>query len=191
MLFRSARFTGDLPLPPGTLHAMVAVSPQAHARFSGIDHSAALAEPGVVAVLTAADIPGTNDIGNLFRGEPLLAVEEVHCVGEHYALVVADSADAAWRGAQKLRADWVYYGMGVPLRSVPSPYRRIVEPILAEVDRFRLAEPDVCLTVILPEFVTRHWWERLLHGQMALRIKAQLLLKPGVIVTSVRMHLPE
>jgi xanthine dehydrogenase large subunit len=101
-----ARFTGDLPLPPGTLHAMVAVSPQAHARFSGIERSAALAEPGVVAVLTAADIPGTNDIGNLFRGEPLLAVEEVHCVGEPYALVVADSADAAWRGARKLSADW-------------------------------------------------------------------------------------
>lgn len=101
-----ARFTGDLPLPPGTLHAMVAVSPQAHARFSGIERSAALAEPGVVAVLTAADIPGINDIGNLFRGEPLLAVEEVHCVGEPYALVVADSADAAWRGARKLSADW-------------------------------------------------------------------------------------
>lgn len=101
-----ACFTGDLPLPPGTLHAMVATSPQAHARFNGIDRSAALAEPGVVAVLTAADIPGTNDIGNLFRGEPLLAVEEVHCVGEPYALVVADSADAAWRGAQKLRAEW-------------------------------------------------------------------------------------
>jgi hypothetical protein len=92
---------------------------------------------------------------------------------------------------QKLRADWVYYGMGVPLRSVPSPYRKIVEPILAEVDRFRLAEPDVCLTIILPEFVTSHWWERVLHGQMAFRIKAQLMLKPGVIVTSVRMHLPE
>jgi len=91
---------------------------------------------------------------------------------------------------QKLRADWVYYGMGVPLRSVPSPYRRIVEPILAEVDRFKMAEPDVCLTIILPEFVTKHWWESVLHGQMALRIKAQLMLKPGVIVTSVRMHLP-
>jgi len=91
---------------------------------------------------------------------------------------------------EKLRADWVHYGMGVPLRSLPSPYRRIVEPILAEVDRFRIAEPDVCLTIILPEFVTSHWWERVLHGQMALRIKAQLMLKPGVIVTSVRMHLP-
>lgn len=101
-----ARFTGDLPLPPGTLHAMVATSPQSHARFSRIDLSAALAEPGVVAALTAADIPGHNDIGNLFRGEPLLAVEEVHCVGEPYALLVADSADAAWRGAQKVSADW-------------------------------------------------------------------------------------
>jgi len=92
---------------------------------------------------------------------------------------------------QKLRADWAYYGMGVPLRSVPSPYRRIVEPILAEVDRFRLAEPEVCLTVILPEFVTPKWWQRVLHNQMAFRIKAQLMQKPGVIVTSVRMHLPD
>jgi amino acid transporter len=92
---------------------------------------------------------------------------------------------------QKLRADWAYYGMGVPLRSVPSPYRRIVEPILGEVDRFRLAEPEVCLTVILPEFVTPKWWQRVLHNQMAFRIKAMLMLKPGVIVTSVRMHLPD
>lgn len=91
----------------------------------------------------------------------------------------------------KLRSDWVHYGMGVPLRSVASPYRRIVEPILEEIDRFQRAEPDVCLTVILPDFVTKHWWERILHGQMALRIKAGLMLKPGVIVTSVRMHLPK
>lgn len=109
------------------------------------------------------------------------------------ALVVDLGSDGYHEGAgvQKLRADWVYYGMGVPLRSVPSPYRAIVEPILEEVDRFRLAEPDVCLTVILPEFVTAKWWQRLLHGQMAFRIKAMLMLKPGVIVTSVRMHLPD
>jgi hypothetical protein len=92
---------------------------------------------------------------------------------------------------QKLRADWAYYGMGVPLRSVPSPYRRIVEPILDEVERFRLAEPEVCLTIILPEFVTPKWWQRILHNQMAFRIKAMLMLKHGVIVTSVRMHLPD
>jgi len=94
-------------------------------------------------------------------------------------------------GIQKLRADWAYYGMGVPLRSVPSPYRKVVEPILEEVRRFRLAEPEVCLTIILPEFVTSKWYQRILHNQMAFRIKAALMLIPGVIVTSVRMHIPE
>jgi amino acid transporter len=95
------------------------------------------------------------------------------------------------KGIEKLRADWAYYGMGVPLRSVPSPYRRVIEPILEEVDRFRLAEPEVCLTIILPEFVTPKWWQRVLHNQMAFRIKAMLMQRPGVIVTSVRMHLPD
>ena len=90
---------------------------------------------------------------------------------------------------QKLRADWLHYGMGVPLRSIPSPYRRIVEPIWDEIDRIRLAEPEVCLTIILPEFFTTKWWYRIIHNQMAFRIKTMLMTKPGVIVTSVRTHL--
>lgn len=93
-------------------------------------------------------------------------------------------------GMAKLRSDWVTYGMGVPLRRVPSPFRRIVEPVLAEIDRFQEAEPEVCLTVILPEFVTPKWWQRILHNQTALRVKTALAAKPGVIVTSVRVHLP-
>lgn len=101
-----AHFTGDLPLPAGTLHAMVATSPHAHARVSAIDSAAALAEPGVLAVLTAADIPGVNDVGNLFHDEPMLADGIVHCVGQPYALVLADTFDAAWRGAAKITADW-------------------------------------------------------------------------------------
>jgi amino acid transporter len=92
---------------------------------------------------------------------------------------------------QKMRADWMHYGMGVPLRSIPSPYRRVVEPIMSEIERFQLAEPEVCLTVILPEYITSKWWQRILHNQMALRIKAFLMLKPGVIVTTVRMHIPD
>lgn len=100
------QFTADLPLPAGTLHAMVAVSPHAHARYTAIDDRAARAEPGVVAVLTAADIPGTNDVGNLFHDEPLLARGVVHYVGQPYALVLATSAEAAWRGAALVNADW-------------------------------------------------------------------------------------
>ena len=91
----------------------------------------------------------------------------------------------------KLRSDWVTYGMGIPLRRIPSPFRKIVEPVLQEVDRFQEAEPEVCLTVILPEFVTPKWWQRILHNQTALRVRAALSSKPGVIVTSVRVHLPD
>ncbi len=102
----TARFTSDLPLPTGCLHALPAVSPHAHASFTRVDATAALAEPDVLAVLTAADIPGENEIGNLLPGEPLLADGETHCVGEPYALVVAASMDAARRGAAAVTADF-------------------------------------------------------------------------------------
>ncbi|GLH73242.1 amino acid permease [Geothrix limicola] len=92
---------------------------------------------------------------------------------------------------EKLRADWSIYGLGIPLRCIPSPYRKMVEPILEEVDRIRDAEPELALTIILPEFITPKWWQQILHTQSAFRIKARLLLKPGVIVTSVPMHLPQ
>lgn len=101
----TAPFTGDLPLPAGTLHAQPATSPHPHARFIRVDVAAALAEPGVRAVLVAADIPGTNDVGTL-GPEPLLADGLVECVGQPYALVVADSPGAAHRAVRLVTADW-------------------------------------------------------------------------------------
>jgi len=108
------------------------------------------------------------------------------------AIVVDPGGDANHEGPgmAALRSDWAIYGMGLPLRRIPSPFRKIVEPILAEVDRFRIGEPGVCLTVILPELVTRRWWQQFLHNHMALRVRTALADRPGVIVTSVRVHLP-
>ena len=111
--------------------------------------------------------------------------------GDIEALVV-DFPDEHGRDSkvlEKLRSDWPNYCEGVPLRIVRSPYRKIVEPILAELDRMRRAEPEVTTTVIIPEFVTTYWWENLLHNQTALRIKASLLRKPKTIVISVPYHL--
>ncbi|HJW09002.1 MAG TPA: APC family permease [Holophagaceae bacterium] len=90
---------------------------------------------------------------------------------------------------RKLQADWPNYCEGVPLRVVRSPYRKIVEPVVDELDRMRRAEPEYTITVIIPEFVTRHWWENVLHNQTALRIKGALLLRPKTIVISVPYHL--
>ncbi|MDD5297297.1 MAG: molybdopterin-dependent oxidoreductase [Rhodocyclaceae bacterium] len=75
----------------------------AHARLLGIDATAALALPGVKAVLTAADIPGANRIGVVVDDEPLMAEGEVCYCGQVLALVVAESAEIARCGADLVR----------------------------------------------------------------------------------------
>ena len=90
---------------------------------------------------------------------------------------------------EKLRSDWPYYCEGIPLRAIESPFRKIVEPIVEELDRMRRVEPEYTITVILPEFVTGHWWANLLHNQTAWRIKGTLLMKPKIVVISIPYHL--
>ena len=110
--------------------------------------------------------------------------------GEVEALTV-DFSDEHGRDSamlEKLRADWPRYSEGIPLRAIRSPYRKVVEPIVNELERMRQAEPEYTITVILPEFVTGHWWANLLHNQTAMRIKGTLLLMPKIIVISIPYH---
>jgi hypothetical protein len=111
--------------------------------------------------------------------------------GDVEAITVDFPDDAGRESAslEKLRSDWPTYCEGVPLRALRSPYRKIVEPILEEVDRIRRNEPEVMQILIVPEFVTSSWWENLLHNQTALRLKGSLLLRPKTIVISVPYHL--
>jgi hypothetical protein len=53
----------------------------------------------------------------------------------------------------------------------------------------RERDPRATVSVVLPEFVPRRWWEHLLHNQTALRLKGRLLFMPGVMVTSVPYQL--
>ncbi len=111
--------------------------------------------------------------------------------GEVEALTV-DFPDEHGRDSaalERLRADWPRYCEGIPLRAIRSPYRKIVEPIVEELDRMRWAEPEYTITVILPEFVTGHWWANILHNQTAWRIKGTLLMKPKTVVISIPYHL--
>jgi hypothetical protein len=84
---------------------------------------------------------------------------------------------------------WDGLGIEVPLVIIESPYRSLVGPLLSYVDEIDRQRPGDTLTVILPEFIARHWWEHILHNQTGLRIKAALLFKPGIVVTSVPYHL--
>jgi hypothetical protein len=55
-----------------------------------------------------------------------------------------------------------------------------------EIDR---QEPSARVTVLLPEIVPLHWWEHVLHNQIALRMKLALLTRPNTVVISVPYHL--
>ncbi|HPW56556.1 MAG: xanthine dehydrogenase family protein [Thermoanaerobaculaceae bacterium] len=98
------RYVGDLALP-GMLHAALATSRVASARIRSLDTRAALAVPDVVAVLTAADVPGQNSIGAVFGDQPLLVTDRVRMVGDRLALVAARTPEAAWIAARAVRAD--------------------------------------------------------------------------------------
>ncbi len=87
--------------------------------------------------------------------------------------------------AEELRREWPEVAGELPLVIIESPYRLLLSPLLAYVDALRETHPDDTLVVVvLPEFVPSFWWDNLLHNQTALRLKAALLYRPGVVVTS-------
>ena len=95
----TAPYTDDLPEVAGTLHAALGLSPLAHGKLKSIDLERLAAQPGVVAVITARDIPGPNDCGALVHDDPILADGEVRYVGQPVFAVIAATRDQARRAA--------------------------------------------------------------------------------------------
>ncbi len=94
-----ATYTDDIPEIAGTLHAAIGLSPLAHGRLLGIDVKRLRAQPGVVAVFSAADLPGRNDCGPIVHDDPILADGRLHYLGQPVFLVVATQRDLARRAA--------------------------------------------------------------------------------------------
>jgi hypothetical protein len=90
---------------------------------------------------------------------------------------------------EALQREWAERDIPVPLTILDSPYRDITGPILDYVARIRLKSPRDVVCVFIPEYVVGSWWEHLLHNQSALRLKARLLFRGGVMVTSVPWQL--
>jgi aldehyde oxidoreductase len=101
----AAQYVEDMRVP-GLLHVHVLRSPHHHARLLALETAAARRVPGVVAVLTAADIPGENGLGNYSEDEPLLAPVggTLRMLGAPVALVVAETQAAAAKGAAAIDA---------------------------------------------------------------------------------------
>jgi amino acid transporter len=88
-----------------------------------------------------------------------------------------------------MRAQWEKQVPGVPLVVVESPYRALVGPLAAYLDVLDSAWPpekDAPITfVIVPEYVARSWWERILYNQSVKRLRSALLGRPHTVVVNV------
>jgi xanthine dehydrogenase large subunit len=97
----AAVYIDDMPEPAGTLHAGLGLSTVAHATIKSMDLSAVRAAPGVVAVLTAADVPGDNDISpSGMHDDPVLTDGKVSFHGQPIFCVIAETRDQARRAAR-------------------------------------------------------------------------------------------
>ncbi len=98
----AALYTDDLlPRFPNLLHAWPVVAPHAHALVRSLDASSALVDPGVVCVLTGADVPGVGDTGPTRRDEPLFP-QEVMFHHQPVAWVLAETLEAARQAAGRV-----------------------------------------------------------------------------------------
>jgi len=99
------RYAADYT-PPGTLWAKALRSPLPHARIVSIDTRAALALPGVYAVLTGADLPPDTRVGRQMRDLPVLAAERVRFVGDKVAAVAAVDPDVAEEALTRIEVEY-------------------------------------------------------------------------------------
>ena len=90
---------------------------------------------------------------------------------------------------EALRALWDRQLPGIPLVIVESPYRALVGPVTAYLDVLDLAwppdRPTPVTIVVLPEYVARHWWDRILYNQSAKRLRAALLGREHTVIANV------
>eukprot|EP00899_Mesostigma_viride_P015965 jgi/Mesvir1/2436/Mv22167-RA.1 len=118
------KYTSDVPLPPKCLHGAFVTSTQARALLSRVDASEALSLPGVVAFISAADIPpgGMNQAGLMLpffpSPEEIFVTKEVQFHSQPLGLIVAESRALARAAAAKVRVEYEPHPKGGPLLHV-------------------------------------------------------------------------
>jgi amino acid transporter len=85
----------------------------------------------------------------------------------------------------RVEEKWTKWGLGVPLVVLSSPYRSLLRPLLDYLDQIQARGDEQMVTIVLPEFLPRHWWQHVLHNQTALLVKGALLFRRNTVVADV------
>ncbi|TKH43083.1 amino acid permease [Paenibacillus terrae] len=112
-----------------------------------------------------------------------------------YAKTLSDNVVAVYVGVddeaiRKMEQKWEEWDVGIRLVVLKSRYRSIINPLRKFIDtvEWKKADEDH-ITVLIPQFITKHWWENILHNQTSLLMRAYLINYKDVIVTTVPFHL--
>jgi amino acid transporter len=125
---------------------------------------------------------------------PISGIHRATRAALSYALMLSDDVTAVHVAldpaeATRVREQWHQWGEGVRLVILDSPYRQLLEPLLAYFQEIvAQRQPRELITVVVPQFVPRSWWHNLLHTQTAMWLRLALLFQPGIVVTDVPFH---
>lgn len=134
---------------------------------------------------TVVTHPAVVIVGQLNRGT-VEALDYARTIADE---IVAVHVDLSSGDREKLQEKWRNLESDIPLEIIDSPYRSVIEPLVDFVAQFEDRHQDVFTTVIIPAFVTRNWWDSLLHNQTTLFLKTALRAKQSRVVTTVRYYL--
>ena len=122
---------------------------------------------------------------------PISGVHRGSLAALNYAQTLSDDVTAVYVAldpveTEKVQRKWETWGASVRLQVLDSPYRLLLEPLLAYIEGIAgHRQPSEVITIVVPQFVPRHWWHNALHAQTATWLRLALLFKPGIVITDV------
>ena len=137
---------------------------------------------------------------HILRNRVLLLIGGVHRGVLHalkYASSISDDITAVYVAidpveTEKVKKKWHYWGNGVRLQVIESPYRRLIEPLIGYIDHMAdMTTPNQMLTVVVPQFIPEHTIYNTLHMNTAELLRKSLIQKQGIVIMEVPYHLDE
>jgi len=182
IIVATTKFTSGAWVPIVVVPAIIMLFKGIHRHYARVD-------------ATLATVPGERVrpwnntvvvlVGRVHRGV-LQALQYAKSLNPSHLVAVSVVTDE--EEDERIQQQWREYSIDVPLETVYSPYRELHKPLTRFIDELDARYDNDVVTVVIPEFVVRHWWEHLLHNQSALFLKARLLFRKGTVVTSVPYH---
>ncbi|MBM7568269.1 APC family permease [Paenibacillus sacheonensis] len=126
---------------------------------------------------------------------PVAGITKVVLHSISYAKSLTDNVVAVYVGfdeeeIERLEKKWEEWNPGVRLIVLRSSYRSIIRPIVRFIETVEWKQQETDhITVLIPQFITKHWWHNILHNQSSLLLRAYLFNQKDVVVATVPYHL--